>query len=58
MTRYDEMPDLMTVDEVCRLLRLSKNTVYDMIRGKEIPSIKVGRQIRVPKRALIEKLEG
>lgn len=48
----------MTVDEVCRLLRLSKNTVYDMIRGKEIPSIKVGRQIRVPKRALIEKLEG
>lgn len=44
-----------TVDEVCRLLGLRKSSAYALIARGEIPSVKLGTQIRVPRFA-IEKL--
>ncbi len=45
-----------TVDEVAEVLGLSRNTVYEAVHRKEIPSIKIGRRIIIPKRALEEAL--
>jgi putative molybdopterin biosynthesis protein len=36
-----------TVEEVANLLKVSKLTVYDLIKKGKIPSFKVGRQMRV-----------
>ncbi len=36
-----------TVEEVASLLKVSKLTVYDLIKKGEIPSFKVGRQMRI-----------
>lgn len=44
--------DTLTTEEVARLLKVSKLTVYDLIKKGELPSYRVGRQIRVEREAL------
>lgn len=43
------IPTVLTVKEVQVDLRLSRNAVYEAIARKEIPSIKVGRRILIPR---------
>ncbi|MFJ4121535.1 helix-turn-helix domain-containing protein [[Kitasatospora] papulosa] len=45
-------PEVLTVPEVMRALRLSRFKVYDLIRSRELASIKIGRCRRVPADAL------
>lgn len=45
-----------SVEEVATLLGMSKNPVYDAIRERQIPSIKIGRRILIPRAALEEML--
>jgi excisionase family DNA binding protein len=49
---FDDLPLLLTVQEVQRLLRVGRTAAYEAIRCGDIPSIKVGRSIRVPKSAV------
>ena len=46
----------MQVKDVVRLLHCSKNTVYKLIHGGRIDSIKIGRNILIPKTALVEMM--
>ena len=46
-------PDLLTVREAARLLRVGKNLAYELVQRGEIPSLRLGRQIRVPRAALV-----
>ena len=48
--------ELLTAEEVARLLRVQKSTVYSMIKRGEIPSRKIGKQLRVPAQLLQERL--
>jgi excisionase family DNA binding protein len=41
------MDEIMTIPEVARYLKMSKSKVYYLIQHKEIPHIKVGRNVRV-----------
>jgi excisionase family DNA binding protein len=50
--RYDDLPDLCTVQEVGAYLQTSRNATYDLIARGEIPSVRFGRMIRVPKTSL------
>lgn len=44
---------LLTVPEAARLLRISRNTAYELIRQGEIPAVRLGeRIIRIPRFAL------
>ena len=44
----DLMPDdLLTAQEAADYLKLKKNTVYEMIKRGEIPSAKIGKQLRI-----------
>lgn len=46
-------PLLLTVPEAARLLRISRNTAYEMVRRGELPAINLGeRIIRIPRFAL------
>ncbi|MEI3612093.1 helix-turn-helix transcriptional regulator [Pseudogracilibacillus sp. SO30301A] len=42
----------LTTEEVAQLLKVSKLTVYDLIKKGELPSYRVGRQIRIERSAL------
>ncbi|MED3575231.1 helix-turn-helix transcriptional regulator [Cytobacillus praedii] len=43
-----------TIEEVASLLKVSKLTVYDLIKKEELPSYRVGRQMRVDMKDLEE----
>lgn len=47
-----------TVDEAAEILGISRNTCYEAIHRKEIPSIRIGRRILVPRVALDRLLSG
>lgn len=53
----DSLPEIMTVQETAKYLRLKRSTAYELIKQGVIPSIKLGRQIRVPKNRLLGLLE-
>ncbi len=42
-----ELPVMMTIHELAAFLRVSKNTAYTLIGSGAIPSVKIGRQIRI-----------
>lgn len=50
------LPDMLTVKEVARLLRMPVKTVFEHCRTGKIPCVKIGRTVRVPKKLLLEKL--
>ena len=48
---------VMTVEEAAKILRISRNSAYEAVKRGEIPSIRIGRLLRVP-RAVISKMVG
>ena len=54
----DELPLVLRVEDLMPVLDIGRNTAYELIRCGQIRSIKVGRQIRVPKEAVAEFLLG
>ena len=53
---FKHEPDILTVPDVVRLLRMGKNTVYKLIKEGSINSIKQGKKIISPKVCLVEFL--
>lgn len=45
-----EYPSAMTVIDVAEVLRICTKTAYKLIDNGEIPSVRVGRQIRISKK--------
>lgn len=50
--------DLLSIDDVSQELRMSRNWVYGRIKSGEIPSVKLGRNIKVRREDLEAYLEG
>ena len=57
-TDWSSVPLVIDVAEAGRLLGLSRNSAYAAVAGGELPSLKVGRRILVPRDALRRLLEG
>lgn len=57
VTMYDkiwtEYPDVVTVDEMCKMLRVCKSRAYELIRNGEIRSLRTGTRYRIPKVSVI-----
>jgi len=47
-----------TVDETAKMLGIGRNSAYEAIARGEIPIIKVGKRLLVPKAALEKLLDG
>ena len=54
--RLDELPELCTVEEYSAFTRQGLTKCYSDIREGRIESIRLGRTIRIPRRALEELL--
>ena len=54
ITNTDDLPLVLTISEISKILGIGKNTAYDLIRSGAIKSVRVGLQIRVPKAAFLE----
>lgn len=55
-TSLDELPLSLRVEDLMPILDIGRNTAYELVRSGKIRSIKVGRQIRVPRDAVVEFL--
>lgn len=54
----DDLPVTLRVEEPMPILGIGRNTAYELVRSGRLRSIRVGRQVRIPKNALIEFLGG
>ena len=43
------LEEYITVQEFCRLMKISQTTAYRMIKNKQIPTIKIGQRYKIPK---------
>jgi excisionase family DNA binding protein len=50
--------ETLTVEEAAVKLGIGRNSAYEGIRSGEIPSVRIGKRIVVPMRALDRLLEG
>lgn len=55
-TSIDEYPSFLTVQDLRDILRVGRDNVYNLVNSGQFKTIKVGRQIRVPKDAFVNWL--
>lgn len=48
-------PILLRPEEAARVLRVGRSKVYQLIQTGEVPSVKLGKSVRVPVAALRER---
>jgi len=56
-TALKNEPDVLTVRDVARILRIGKNKAYEIIHNGELSAIKIGNRLLIPKTVLIAFLE-
>ena len=56
-THYDQLPLILSVDELAKILGIGRNTAYDLIRCGRIRSVRIGHKIRIPKDSLLGFLQ-
>ena len=57
-TSFDDLPLTLRVEELMPILGIGRNTAYELVRSGQIKSIRIGKQIRIPKESLRLFLEG
>jgi len=53
---FSNYADVVTVGEMAEMLRIGRNSAYDLVNNGYIKSVKVGNQIRIPKSSVIKFL--
>jgi excisionase family DNA binding protein len=53
-----DSPLVVSVQKAANLLGISRNATYEAVRIGEIPSIKIGRRVIIPRAALMKMLSG
>ncbi len=48
---------ILTIPEVARYLKISKSKIYYLVQRKEIPHVKIGRNVRIKESDLAKWLE-
>ena len=54
---FNDLPLTLTVEEAGKVLRVGRNTAYELVRSGQLRSIKIGRQLRIPKGELVRFLK-
>jgi excisionase family DNA binding protein len=54
----DDLPVVLRVGEVARLLGGGRGLVYESIRQGQLPAIRIGRRILIPRDRLLAHLDG
>ncbi len=52
-----DYPDVLNVLDLCRALRIGKNTCYELLNNGEIKSFRIGKKHKIPKIYVIQYLE-
>jgi excisionase family DNA binding protein len=56
-TRFEDLPDFLSVEETRVYLGLGRSTLYELLRRGELKCVKFGRVIRIARGALRRYVE-
>jgi excisionase family DNA binding protein len=51
-----DLPLVLTVEEAAKVLRIGRSSAYEAARTGQLPTVRIGRILRVPRSALEEML--
>ena len=54
---FDTQKDILTINDICEVLRIGRNSAYKLVNDGKIASIKIGKIHRIPKVYLINYIE-
>ena len=54
---FDHLPTVMTVEDLIPIIHIGRNSAYALVHSGKIKCVRVGKQIRIPRDALIAFLE-
>ena len=54
VSTQESLPLLLIVGEMASVLRIGRNSAYQLVKDGNIQSIHVGRSIRIPRNALVQ----
>ena len=55
-TDFSQVPIILSVTQLAKVLDISKNTAYSLIHSNRIEAVEVGHQYRVSKQAVLKFL--
>jgi len=54
---FDDLPLTLRVEDLMPILNIGRNTAYELVRSRQIKSIRIGRKIRIPKAEVLAFLD-
>ncbi len=54
---FENYQDILSVTDLCDLLRIGKNSAYKLLQTGEIPSFLIAGKYRIPKNAIVQLIE-
>lgn len=51
-----EIPAILTVPQLADFLNIGRNAAYDLVNSNQIKVIRIGKNIRIPRHAVLEYL--
>jgi excisionase family DNA binding protein len=51
-----DYPDVINLEQMCSILRISTKTGYKLLKEKKVDALKVGRAYRIPKLHILSYL--
>lgn len=51
---FNNYPDILTVEQLCEILDIGKNTAYKLLNSGAIKSIRIGKVHKIPKISVIK----
>jgi len=52
-----QYPDLLSVKDMQKALRIGRSTAYKLVESGEIPALRIGAIYRIPKKSILEYIE-
>jgi excisionase family DNA binding protein len=52
--KMNVLPSILTVEELGKYLRIGRSSAYNLVVQPNFPAIRIGRQIRVEREALLQ----
>lgn len=54
ITLFNEYPDLVTVEQLQKMLRISRPVAYELVKSRRVRALKIGRCYRITKQSVID----
>lgn len=53
----DNYNDLLTIDDLCEVLAIGKNTAYSLLNSNNLQAFRIGKSWKIPKQGVINYIK-